>query len=432
MNENKAVARKGLEYLIAAGATDGVCSASEGTKTEFYYESGKLGMLRTVRNVTVSFKALVGTRKGTSSVNSFDEEELKRAAAEAVESAKISKEDPAEGLADVIVVKSFERGPLRPDPEAMLAGMIAFFDELKEKYPAVSVDSASIDHTISESAYCTTNGICFTTRRGVYSFSPMFMCREGENTSSFNYFGALFEDLKTPLIELGGGRGIIESSLQQITPSSFPGKVMGDIILTPSCFGSLLGSVEGNFLSDGALMDGTSIWKDKIGQPVAAPNFHWASLPRSEELAGGYFTTSDGYEARDMDIIKDGILQNFVLGRYAAKKTGLSRSVSGGGCYVVDGGEVSLEEMISSVKHGLLVGRFSGGAPSSDGTLSGIAKNSFEIRDGKICNAVNEVMISGNLAEMLKDITQLSSERINDGDSCLPWVKISNVTVSGQ
>lgn len=432
MNSNETIARKGLEYLTAAGATDGVCVTSVGTKTEFYYESGKLGMLRTVQNMTVSLKALVGTRKGTASINSFDDGELKRAAFEAVESAKISKEDPAEGLAEEIVVKSFEQGPLTPDPEVMLTRITGFFDELKEKYPAVSVDSASIDHTVSESVYCTTNGICFHSRRGLYSFSPMFMCRDGENTSSFNYFGALFEDPDTSLMDLAGGRGIIESSLKQITPTAFRGKFEGDVIFTPSCFGSLLGAVEGNFLSDGALMEGTSIWKDQIGKQVAAESFKWSSCPRSEELAGGYFTTADGYEARNMDIIKGGVLQNFVLGRYASKKTGLSRSVSGGGCYIVDGGDVSLQEMISSVKHGLLVGRFSGGSPSSDGTLSGIAKNSFEIRDGKICDAVNEVMISGNLAQMLKDITQISSERINDGDSCLPWIKIRNITVSGQ
>ena len=41
-------------------------------------------------------------------------------------------------------------------------------------------------------------------------------------------------------------------------------------------------------------------------------------------------------------------------------------------------------------------------------------------------------MISGNLASMLKDISAISCERINDGDSCLPWVKVGGVTVSGQ
>ncbi len=431
MNRRESIAKKCLEYLISAGATDGVCVASEGTKTEFYYESGTLGLLRTVRNVSVSMKALVGTRKGVSSVNSFEEEDLRRAAEEAVRAAEISREDPAEGLPEEVTVQSFEKGPLIPDSEAMLARITEFFDELKKKYPAVSVDSASIDHTLSESVYCATNGICLNTRQGAYSFSPMFMCREGEATSSFNYFGAVFDSPDTPVIDLAGGRQIIEDSLKQITPVPLSGKFVGDVIFTPSCFGSLLSSVEGNFLSDSVLIDGTSIWKDQLKKTVASPRFSWYSCPRSPELAGGYFTT-EGYVAQDMEIVKDGVLQNFILGRYAAKKTGLKRSVSGGGCYFVDGGDSSLEDMIASVDHGLLVGRFSGGEPTSDGTMSGVAKNSFEIIDGKICNAVNEVMISGNLAKMLKNIVALSRERINDGTCCLPWVKIKDITISGQ
>ncbi len=431
MTNNETIARTCLAFLRSAGATDASCSASVGTKTEFYYESGTLGMLRTVRNVSVSMKALVGTKKGISSVNSFEEEDLKKAAKEAVEAALISREDFAEGLPEEIAVQSFEKGPLAPDPERMLSRLTEFFDELKENYPAVSVDSASLDHTLSESCYCTTNGICLTTKRGEYSFSPMFMCREGESTSSFNYFGAVFGSLDVPVIDLAGGRQIIEDSLKQITPVPLKGKFTGDVIFTPSCFGDLLGSVAGNFLSDGVLIDGTSLWKDKLGQPVAAPCLNWSCRPRSEELAGGYFL-SDGYVAQDSDVIKDGVLQDFMLGRYGAKKIGGKRNPSGGGCYFVEGGNQTLNELISSVEHGLLVGRFSGGEPSSDGTMSGVAKNSFEIRNGMICDAVSEAMISGNLAKMLTDIEGLSKERINNGDSCIPWVKIKGITVSGQ
>ncbi len=431
MNQNESIARKCLQYLTAAGASDGACVASVGTKTEFYYESGELSLLRTVRNVSVSMKALVGTRKGVSSVNSFEDADLQRAAKEAVQAALISREDPAEGLPDEIVVQSFEKGPTEPDTEAMLARFTEFFDELREKYPAVSADSASVNHTLSEGCYCTTNGICLTTKQGDYDFSLMFMCRDGENTSSFNYFGAVFDDPSTPLIDLAGGRQIIEDSLKQITPVPLSGKFVGDIIFTPSCFRDILDSVAGNFLSDGVLIDGTSLWKDQLGKPVASPCLQWSSRPRSPELAGGYFTV-DGYVARDTEIVRDGVLQTFMLGRYGAAKTGHKRCPSGGGCYFVDGGDESLSEMIASVDRGLIVGRFSGGEPTSDGTMSGVAKNSFEIRDGKICGAVNEVMINGNLAKMMTDIVALSKERINNGDCCLPWVKIKGITVSGQ
>ena len=431
MNTNESIARRVLRYLVDAGATAGACVVSSGTKTEFSYESGSLGLLRTVCNVFVSVKALVGTRKGVASVNSFDDADLKEVAARAVQAARISREDPAEGLPEEISVRRFEKGPMAPDREAMLSRLTELFEELQKKYPEVSADSASVNHTLGDSCYCATNGICLSTKQGEYDFSLMFMCREGEKTSSFNYFGAVFDDPSSALIDLAGGRGIIEDGLKQISPVSLSGKFVGDVIFTPSCFHDILDSVAGNFLSDGALIDGTSLWKDCLGKSVAAPCLRWSSRPTSPELAGGYFT-ADGYVVRDSEIVQDGVLKTFLLGRYGAAKTGFPRCPSGGGCFFVEPGETSLEEMIASVKHGLIVGRFSGGNPTSDGTLSGVAKNSFEIRDGKICDAVTEVMISGNLAKMMTDITALSKERINNGDCCLPWAKISGITVSGQ
>ena len=431
MEKMKEIARHCLDLLLAEGATEGSCNVSVGTKTEFYYECGSLGLLRTVRNVSVSLKALVGTKKGVAALNSFEEEDIRRAVGQAVAAAKISKEDPAEGLPEEIAVKHFSFGPMQPDRETMLFRLQEFFESIKAQYPTVSVDTASVDHTASESVYCTTNGICLSVTKGLYSFSPMFMAREGEKTSSFNHYGAVVADLNRPLLDLANGRQALADSVRQVNPVPMKGKFVGEVIFTPDCFGDLLSSVEENFLSDGALIEGTSIWKDCLNSSVAAPCLRWSSRPRSDEIVGGYFTAG-GYEAQDMELITDGILKNFVLSRYGAKKTGRERSVSAGGCYFVQPGNTSLAEMIASVKHGLLMARFSGGSPAGDGTVSGVAKNSFEIRDGKIVGGVSEAMISGNLAEMLKNITAISAETVNDGTSVMPWVKVRDIVISGQ
>ena len=75
--------------------------------------------------------------------------------------------------------------------------------------------------------------------------------------------------------------------------------------------------------------------------------------------------------------------------------------------------------------------RFSGGEPSPNGDFSGVAKNSFLIQDGKLGCAVNETMISGNLADMLKNIGGISAELVCSGSYALPWVVFRNVVISG-
>ena len=95
-------------------------------------------------------------------------------------------------------------------------------------------------------------------------------------------------------------------------------------------------------------------------------------------------------------------------------------------------GDRSLEEIIASIEKGILVGRFSGGQPSTNGDFSGVAKNSFLIENGKITHAVSETMISGNLADMLQNVVAISRERVADGSSVLPYAAFDGITVSGK
>jgi len=76
--------------------------------------------------------------------------------------------------------------------------------------------------------------------------------------------------------------------------------------------------------------------------------------------------------------------------------------------------------------------RFSGGNPSNSGDFSGVAKNSYLIKEGEIAQALTETMVSGNFADMLRNITAISLERVDYGYAVLPWVAVSGVTISGK
>jgi PmbA protein len=133
-----------------------------------------------------------------------------------------------------------------------------------------------------------------------------------------------------------------------------------------------------------------------------------------------------------MPLIENGVLKNFSLSRYGAARTGLPRSRNNGSTYVLGGGDTPLEEVISGVERGILMGRFSGGSPSPAGDLSGVAKNSFLIENGQITKPLSEVMISGNLGNMLRDTVAISQERESSGYWLLPWIRVKGVTISGK
>jgi PmbA protein len=86
--------------------------------------------------------------------------------------------------------------------------------------------------------------------------------------------------------------------------------------------------------------------------------------------------------------------------------------------------------MLGAVDRGALVGRLSMGNPAPNGDFSGVIKNSFLIQGGTLGPALSEVMISGNIAQMLRDVLAVSRERIDTGSLLLPWLRIGQLNFS--
>ena len=96
------------------------------------------------------------------------------------------------------------------------------------------------------------------------------------------------------------------------------------------------------------------------------------------------------------------------MGIYGANKLGKNRAVNDGGAYIVEPGKKSHKEIIKNIDEGVLLCRFSGGYPSSNGDFSGVAKNSYYIENGEVKYPISETMISGNISEMMKNIIAIS------------------------
>ena len=178
------------------------------------------------------------------------------------------------------------------------------------------------------------------------------------------------------------------------------------------------------------VISGRSVYKDKLEQSIANNKLTLHSHPLSDKLANNYFVTGDGYVCDNSTIIDKGVLKTLLLGIYGANKTGGKRSVNGGGAHIVEPGDKSLKDIISSTNKGVLLSRFSGGSPSDNGDFSGVAKNSYYIENGEIKHPVSETMVSGNICKMLHDIKNISKETVNFGYCIYPWIQFSGITIS--
>jgi PmbA protein len=282
-----------------------------------------------------------------------------------------------------------------------------------------------------DTIYANTNGVCFTEKAEYYHFNTMFSAKDGEKSTSFNGYSAYLNSLDKPFMEAGLQHQLFDEAVRSLDPRMVDGKFTGKVIVTPACDDMIWGTIIDCFLSDFVMVQGTSRWKDALDTVVADSKLTMRLAPLTSSIGERF--TNDGFASQDMDIIKDGVLKNFALSLYGANKTGKPRATTTA-TYALDvaAGSTKLEDMIKGVDKGILLNRFSGGSPGASGDISGVAKNSFLIENGKITDAIQETMVSFNILDVLKNITAISSERCTEGITTLPWCCFDGITISGK
>jgi len=421
-----------LEALKKAGADKAACKVTRSRKEEFNIEANKFSLLRTLFNDELYLKALIGGKKGVVSVNKLDKDSIDKAVDDCATLAKSATPDEAEDIAEKAENKAFSRNIGGSDMASLFSRTKEFLEQSKDEFPKIIFESMASEFTASETTYVNSNGVEFNDERECYSYGPMFAAKDGEKSSSFNYTGSTLTRLDKPFMDIGLMRTLLDESVRSLDTRMVEEKFVGKVIVAPTCDDMIWDTLLYSFLGDGSLIEGTSRWKDSLGEKVADSKLTMRLAPHHPSIVGGERFTPDGFEAQNTDLIRDGVLNSFALSLYGSKKVGKPRALCSPFALEIASGDTSLADMIKSVDKGILLGRFSGASPGASGDVSGVAKNSFLIENGAVTDAISETMVSFNVVDILQNILSISKERNEDGSSLLPWCLFDGITVSGK
>jgi len=142
-------------------------------------------------------------------------------------------------------------------------------------------------------------------------------------------------------------------------------------------------------------------------------------------------------------VLSNGLLQTFLFNHYEARAkgngtrstgnaTGSAASLPTVGSHrlEVDPGTTAMADMIARSERAVWVGRYSGATNPVTGEFSGVVKNGFLIENG-VRRPVREVLIAGNVFELLNQISAVSRERHDVGGQALvPALRAEDVSVT--
>ena len=411
--------------MRSAGFDDAQASASHTALHELNVSHNEPSLLRSGDTRKLALLGIVDGRMASTEVADLRPQALRERIAGLFADAAAAPQDPANAVSQGQHA-SITKGPQEPDVQALAAKVRELLDFRARETPRMMVDEADARHTLVRARTLTTRGSDLALRLGSYAMGVFGTAREGSRSSSFNYTGGSADDLAgAPAADWFGIGQMLRDTEQQICTEPVGGRFVGDVVLAPHAVESLLAWLLGQ-LADTQLIAGSSLYRDSVGQTVAAPML---GVRSRFEAPGCAPLSADAHVAGALELVGDGVLRSLTPSLYGSRKTGLAHVPVAQG-WELAAGETSTASLVAGVERGAIVGRLSMGMPAANGDFSGVIKNSFAITGGARGPALAETMISGNMARMLRDITGVSRERLDTGALLLPWLRIANLHFS--
>lgn len=193
-------------------------------------------------------------------------------------------------------------------------------------------------------------------------------------------------------------------------------------------FGHFIGAIRG-----GNLYRKSTFLLDHLGKQVFPAFIHIHEQPHLRKGLGSAPYDGEGVATRAHDIVKDGVLESYVLSSYSARKLGVKTTGNAGGVHnlIIEPGDLDLPGLLRKMGSGLLVTELLGqGVSILTGDYSRGAAG-FWVENGEIQYPVEEITIASNLRDMYLNIAAVGNDVDLRGSTRTGSVLIAEMTVAG-
>jgi PmbA protein len=187
-------------------------------------------------------------------------------------------------------------------------------------------------------------------------------------------------------------------------------------------------------ISGGSLYRRSSFLLDSLGQQVFSPLVHIDELPHIPKGLGSSPFDNEGVATRDRAVVKDGVLQGYMLGSYSARKLGMQSTGNAGGNHnlIIRSTGQDFESLLKMMGTGLVVTELLGhGVNMVTGDYSRGAAG-YWVENGELQYPVEEITIAGNLKDMFRQISAVGSDTLVRGSKQSGSILIEQLMVAGQ
>ena len=376
------------------------------------------------------------SRKGSASTSDVKPEAVEEAVAKACTFAECTAQDEYAGLADADLMCSDIRNLDLDHPWVIEAGEAIDMAIACEK-AGLEFDSrinnsegATVSTSRGSRAYGNTHGFIGSYTKTSHSISCVVLASEnGEMQRDYYYSAARdaadLEDIRV-IGETAGRRAVGRLGARKIKTTKAP------VLFTPELARGFIGHAMGA-IAGGAQYRRASFLLDAVGEKVFPEFVRIEERPHLPKGMASRAYDAEGVATYDRDIVAEGVLREYILSSYSARRLGLKTTANAGGAQnlIVPGTGGDLQALIREMGTGLVVEELIGhGTNMVTGDYSRGAVGQW-VEDGEIRCPVHEITIAGNLRELYPRILAIGDDQDVRGGIRCGSLLVDEMTIAG-
>jgi PmbA protein len=402
----------------------------------------RLGEVDTVeyqRDRGLGLTVYFGKRKGSASTADLSTSAVRATVEKACAIARYTAEDQAAGLADpedlardIPDLDLYHSWTLEPDDAVALArdceaAGLAVDARVKNS------EGASVSSQRGVRVYGNSHGFLAGYASTSHTVTCVLLAQQGEDMQRDYWYSTARDpaDLESTgtIGRRAGERAVARLGARKLGTRRAP--VVFSPEMARGLYRSFLGAVRG-----GSQYRKASFLLDAAGQAVFPDFLQLTEHPHIVKGLGSSPFDDEGVATRDRDIVREGVLQGYVLDSYSARKLGLKTTGNAGGVHnlitAAPGHVVPFAQLLKQAGSGLFVTELMGqGVNPVTGDYSRGASG-FWMDNGTLAYPVHEITIAGNLRDMYRSIVALGDDVDRRGSIHTGSVLVGEMTIAGE
>ncbi len=419
-----------------SGADEVAVNVSTNRNIQVEYRDGKLEKLKESKESSLSLSVYVTQRYSSNSTNDTRKDSLSSLIPETVSMTKYLSQDPFRSLPDPKYYEGQKKVDLQiydpdyekvtPEQRVKTAGEI-------EKIASSQSDkiiscTAGYSDTFFESTKVHSNGFEGENRGTIFSAGAEVTVQdEKSRPEDWDWRTVRFhKDLPASEVLAKSAVKRALNKLGQVKLQSGLYDVVVENRVNWRIFYSLSEPMSGY-----ALQQKSSFLEGKLGQKIGSDKLTLIDDPFVLSGLGSRLFDGEGMAAKRRVILDNGVLKSYYIDTYYGKKLGMEPTSGSAANIITDYGTKSLDEMVKSMKKGILVTGFIGGNSNSTTGDFSFGIIGMYVENGEIVKPVHEMNISGNFTEFLNQLVEVGNDPYLYSSLRLPSLYFKDVQFSG-